>query len=356
MNNELYSILKKKLRWHGARISFLTSFITALNIAGTVNLRRVAARFPSSSKTLSNYRRIQRFYAKFEFDTFVFSEIIHSLLPGTPPYSLSIDRTQWDFGKLKINILMISVCYDGVALPLVWTLLPHDGNSDQEQRIRLMMKCLRLIPRKQIKSLLGDREFIGKQWFFFLKQQKIPFVIRIKENQKIRNNSHIKSLFCDLRLNTKRELGRRIKITGQYFYVSGLKRLDKKHTIEYVILVSNIHRKNLFDEYKERWQIETMFRAFKSSGFRIEDTHLTSLERIDKLLAVLCLAFVWLYRIGLHHHLHKTPIRVKSHGRKEYSYFSYGFHILVSEILNSMRHPDGVSDPLREYIQLLSCT
>ena len=33
--------------------------------------------------------------------------------------------------------------------------------------------------------------------------------------------------------------------------------------------------------YKERWQIETAFKALKTSGFNIEDTHLTDLDRIN---------------------------------------------------------------------------
>ncbi len=30
--------------------------------------------------------------------------------------------------------------------------------------------------------------------------------------------------------------------------------------------------------YKERWQIETMFKAIKSRGFNLEDIHLTDLK------------------------------------------------------------------------------
>ncbi|MHB9054834.1 MAG: transposase [Paludibacteraceae bacterium] len=43
--------------------------------------------------------------------------------------------------------------------------------------------------------------------------------------------------------------------------------------------------------YKERWQIETAFRAMKTSGFNVEDTHLTDIERIKKLVAFVLIAF-----------------------------------------------------------------
>ena len=36
----------------------------------------------------------------------------------------------------------------------------------------------------------------------------------------------------------------------------------------------------------------------KSSGFNIEDTHVTALDRLKKLMMLTMLAFIWCYRIG----------------------------------------------------------
>ena len=52
--------------------------------------------------------------------------------------------------------------------------------------------------------------------------------------------------------------------------------------------------------YKERWQIETLFKALKSQGFHLEDTHLTEPKKLYKILALLAIAFVWCYRVGTH--------------------------------------------------------
>jgi len=38
--------------------------------------------------------------------------------------------------------------------------------------------------------------------------------------------------------------------------------------------------------YRQRGQIETMFKAMKSAGFNIEATHLSDIERIEKLLLI----------------------------------------------------------------------
>ena len=44
---------------------------------------------------------------------------------------------------------------------------------------------------------------------------------------------------------------------------------------------------------KQRWQIETLFKGLKSSGFNIEDTLVTDLERLGKLFLLTMIAFLW---------------------------------------------------------------
>jgi len=51
------------------------------------------------------------------------------------------------------------------------------------------------------------------------------------------------------------------------------------------IVISFNKPENAPEIYKERWQIETAFSALKTSGFNIEDTRLTEIERIEKLFA-----------------------------------------------------------------------
>jgi len=40
-------------------------------------------------------------------------------------------------------------------------------------------------------------------------------------------------------------------------------------------------------------QIESAFKALKTSGFNIEDTHLTDIDRVYKLLSLVLIAFAW---------------------------------------------------------------
>ncbi|MDA3927371.1 MAG: hypothetical protein PF541_00305 [Prolixibacteraceae bacterium] len=80
---------------------------------------------------------------------------------------------------------MLSVCYKGVALPVLWTLLPKRGNSNSEERKKLLNQYIELYSTASIYSFMVDREFIGGDWFEELIHCQIPFYIRIRGNMKV---------------------------------------------------------------------------------------------------------------------------------------------------------------------------
>ncbi|MFK5972490.1 MAG: transposase [Flavobacteriaceae bacterium] len=102
-------------------------------------------------------------------------------------------------------------------------------------------------------------------------------------------------------------------------------------------------------DYANRWQIEMCFKAMKSSGFDIEKTHLTDLERIEKLVLLVMLAFVWCYKVGIYLHQNISPIKIKKHGRRARAIFKYGLDYIANCLLNALK-------PLEINIaQFLSC-
>lgn len=42
-----------------------------------------------------------------------------------------------------------------------------------------------------------------------------------------------------------------------------------------------------------------MIKAFKTAGFNTEQTQFTGYERLDKLLMLIALTFVWAYKVGI---------------------------------------------------------
>ena len=91
------------------------------------------------------------------------------------------------------------------------------------------------------------------------------------------------------------------------------------------------------------------FKDMKSSGFDIEKTHLNKIERIEKLLLLVMIAFVWCYKVGIYLH-HLNPIKIKKHGRKAKSIFKNGLDYVANSLLNT------VNQNFIEIISFLSCT
>lgn len=71
----------------------------------------------------------------------------------------------------------------------------------------------------------------------------------------------------------------------------------------------------------------------KSSGFNIEDTHMRDMERIARLLAMLCMALVWTYLVGEHKDINIKPIKILKHGRKAKSLVKYGLEEISTILL-----------------------
>lgn len=93
---------------------------------------------------------------------------------------------------------------------------------------------------------------------------------------------------------------------------------------ELLALVHSGGIKDAITSYSERWQIETMFKAFKSSGFKVEATHIRSYDRLTTLMSVMAIAFALSYKAGEIEN-ERISIKIKKHGYRARSIFRNGF-------------------------------
>jgi len=139
-NSNLNLILSKNFgnKLNLARIKFFGLFICALCKVQTVCFEKLSASFDTEAKVDSSLRRIQRFIAEYVLDTDIISKLIFSLLPHEPPYRLAIDRTNWKFGTVDINILVLAIVSEGVAFPIMFKIAIK---LDFHAKIFLMSLC-----------------------------------------------------------------------------------------------------------------------------------------------------------------------------------------------------------------------
>ena len=345
---ELMDSLRKFLFWDKRRLYCFTAILRGLFIVKTVNLAEIATALPGRGKLKSKYKRIQRFFNGFEFDTSIFMGIIFNVLPLVKQnVILSIDRTNWKLGKQNFNILFLALYYKGYAIPLAWTVMTHRGCSNREMRVSLLKKVLKFVPANQITAFLGDREFIGKEWIQFLYQNEIPFHIRLKNNLMVNYKGRscgapVSSFFRSVSSKKPKHYMQHFEFCDCQLYLSG--QLTKAGDLMVIVTNKNPHQS--FKMYRKRWSIENLFSCLKTRGFRLEETHLANPERLTKLVFVLSLAFFIAIRRGAIN-TQEEPIKIKKHGRPEKSLFRKGLDSIRSFFI-------GLNRVRREFYYILS--
>jgi hypothetical protein len=349
--SRIQSALRPHLAWHGARLTFLALFLVALFRVETVNLDKLASVFANQAQSDSNYKRLQRFFRHFVIDTDEIARVIVQLSHIPQPWTLSLDRTNWSLGSTHYNLLFLGIVHEGVAFPVVWTPLDKVGNSHSDERIELIERFGRLFPDAQIRCLTADREFVGKQWCcFLLLPRTMSFRLRLRHSDCISSRSGKSRqpgarVFESLRVGEHRVLSGKRWVWGCRVYVVAT-RLDDG---ELLILATDRHPQTALADYRQRWGIETLFAALKTRGFNLESTHFLAAERLNKLVALLALAFCWAMLSGLWQH-QRRALPLKSHGRRANSLFRYGCDFLRRTFSDfSLRQAD-----FNQALQLLS--
>jgi hypothetical protein len=348
--SELRSSLNGHFSWNKARITCFVQMLLSLFTTRTVNLNKLACHITGSEAgQLSRYRRLQRFFAEFGINFDLVAGFMFKLFfrNGRGQWYLTIDRTNWTWGKTELNILTLGIAYQGTAIPIYWDLLDNKGgNSSTYERICLIRKFIKQFGKENIAGLLGDREFVGKDWFGWLISEKIPFYIRLKKST-VTTNAHgspawMDALFNGLKPGEQRALEGKRNIWGCMLYLSGLRLADW----ELLIVATDQPPEDAIRIYGLRWEIETLFGCLKGRGFNFEDTHITHLDRIKKMVVLLSVAFAWAHKVGEWRNEAK-PIVIKKHGRPAVSIFRVGMDYLAEAIMNVFLKPILIRDCLK---------
>lgn len=307
----------------------------------SICLGKLTRFFASSALPNSRYRRMQRFVEQVRFSPQKLAILLLHImgLESLDSFIIILDRTNWKFGTKHCNILYLAIAYNGIGIPLFFTVLTDKkkGNSDHKDRIKIVQLFIEAFGKNRIKYVLGDREFIGGKWVEWLQKEKILYDLRAKEN-----GQHISSkrggmqlahkFFNDLKPGEFRSLGRRrICKTNTYrSHVSGF----KNHKGEIIVLLHSPEIEAPWDVYRIRWEIEVLFRVLKSGGFDIESTHVTEFERLETILGIAAIACCLAHRAG-ELYLEVEPQKTKNHGYKQFSIVKYGLDVLVEVLRNS---------------------
>lgn len=268
-----------------------------------------------STQPESNYKRLHRFFQISDREK---QEIVKSLLcigfsilgsqSGTPKY-LTLDGTSWELGKKKIHLLTLGIVIKGVSIPICWEELDKKGNSNYGERKSLIEKACSWYNLEGL-ILLADREYIGEQWFKYLKAKGLNFVIRLKKkiykenvDQQLGVNTglykHQKWRYIGMEREAKKKryknvgVAKEIEILGERYSFVIFKNPKREAEEELIYFISTLKNKGqVVKSYPIRWTIECCFKHLKSNGFDLESLNLKKPEKIKMMMAIVCFLYV----------------------------------------------------------------
>lgn len=308
----------------------LLKTINLNSLSGTVGL---VTGNEKTSKS-SNYKRLIRIFDRYSFSSLWIElmNYVFQLLRLECNYLL-LDGTSWKRGKKWHHYLTLCIVYRGVAVPIYWEDLNKQGTSNFKERRRLMKKALSYFHLSD-KILLADREYIGIEWFKYLIENNLNFVIRLKaKTYKSAINEAPGKEYDQIKTKVLRSkvhyktIGKRFKLEGMNLQFVALKnpKEDPKEPVVYLISNLGINSRKIAEMYQIRWKIEHCFKHLKSNGFQLEQINLKSKSRCKLLMAVMVFTYVLSIHEGLKSY-EEVPMKKYKNGTtsKAISIFKYG--------------------------------
>lgn len=297
------------------------------------------------SKPESHYKRLTRFFQDWGGKKELLHDVMRhnlKLLRRLGLKTLVLDGTSWSLGDTKVHYLVLSVLVGQVAVPLYWVQLEKLGASSQEERKAMFEQALKLFDLSGM-TLLADREYIGKEWFKFLKDNKIHFVIRLRlgdyetDVSLVQGKNYWQMYHKCLKKN--KVIKKQVMLDGSCYTIVMMPN-PKTNAEEGVLIFATTRpdaRKAAFS-YVKRWKIECMFKHMKTNGYNLEEHNLKDTGKNLLLMAIVATAYILAVMQG---HKRRKQIAIQRYNDQtetlETSWFRYGLTYLTTQCFDFLR-------------------
>jgi hypothetical protein len=251
---------------------------------------------------------------------------------------------------LSLNI----VTGKGLATPLLWKSVAKDQIKHNRARYedQLLSRLKTVLPAGVEVTLLADRGFADQKFFRFLDEELgFKYIIRIKSTTTIIHNE-VKNKAANWLKPEGASLGlKNALITLAEYPIKQFVAVKDKGMKAAWFLVSNTELKTreVINSYSKRWKIEPFFRDLKDGryGLGLEQTHIKSCERRDRLMLVLAIAYLLLVvlgqageEIGFDMKLKVNTVKTRTHSlfRQGQFYYKFFFRFTQEEQDNLMQN------------------
>jgi hypothetical protein len=240
--------------------------------------------------------------------------------------------------------LMLSVLWKKKAIPIVWKTIQapkgHFPESDHLLLLKLLEGILKPLPAVRC-VMLGDGEYDGSQWIQQLQIMQFEYVLRTAKDTLLTNQN--RETFQPKKLDVG---------DSSCLYISDcqLSSQVKTHFVLWhekafkdpICLLTNQEIGQMaIGYYRKRFKIETLFKDFKSEGFNLHKSKMTDPERLNRLIIVCALAYLWLIGMGVAIFTKKSWLkRVYKVQKDTLNLFTHGKRLYKYLIKNNLTIPD----------------
>lgn len=305
---------------------FLQILINVLQAVKKVSIEALANALPIPITFESRRKKLQRFLSLPNFTikdiwTVIVKEWLSQTFEREEVLRVAIDRTSWGL----INILMVVVIWKKRSIPIYFEILGKLGSSNLAEQTAILSKAIETFKDYKI-CVLGDREFCSVKLANWLSEKKISFCLRLKKTNFVEKEAGIWVELNEIGLHE-----------GISIFLEGVKVTKTKNIKQFNVackwkrkvsgfsqkegwfILTDLTLKLAIDRYRQRFDIEEMFRDFKTGGYNLESTKVSG-ERLISLLLLISLAYLSATIEGqviIQKGIQKYVGRVKETGRTE---------------------------------------
>lgn len=330
------------------RIRPLALLVLGLLWAETVSLPRIAAELPGLACDSSQERRLRRWLSNPQV---VVSSLWQALLPtlvahlGGRKVILVFDPTPLD---TRASILVLGLVHGHRVLPLAWRIVPQQAGAWEVSQNALMGELMEevqaVLPPGCAVTLVVDRQIGGTAVLDACTAIGWHVVARIKapRSQSVYWRSGPEAAahpVWDLIIGPGQHWGG----MGQLYPSRSWRTVgltiwwDADQDDPWVLISDRPGGQARAHEYRRRARCEATYQDCKSRGFHLEATKLATLERIDRLLLAMHLAYWWAIRLGLDVIRHGTRRQYDRADRRDLSVLRLGLRRLKTDDLQGTR-------------------
>ena len=309
ITTELKKTLEKMLILSSPRLNNLVAMVVGIIICQSVVLSKISQELKdsySSATEESKIKRLQRFLSNkainpeklYEFFAY---KLLKKYKSRYKSIYIIFDHTTIED---RFVILQFSLKVGRRSIPLWYKIFKYkqDGNKDFKH-VREGLNFLHKIitPHEFDVTILADRGFKSVDLFKFIdKVLNWKYCIRCTKDLGIfiDGKRQIKKLedITPCKGTTKHFYN--VKLTAQE-YVCNMAVCKAEDADDVWFIANNLSGPYAIREYKKRFDIEEMFRDFKSSGFNLEDTWSNDIHYIRMLYLCISIAYYWIITLGV---------------------------------------------------------